>query len=62
MIDEKLIDYIANIWIEHGGDTKSFNYLWMRIRKRIFEKRMERNIATSDEVCRHIDLLKIGEK
>jgi hypothetical protein len=42
MTDDQLIDYIAHIWIDNGGDAEGMAWCWAKIMRRIEEIEKER--------------------
>jgi len=37
MNDEQLVEKVAEIWVENGGDANGLDYLYLKLKKRIEE-------------------------
>jgi len=37
MTDEKLIDLVAQVWFENGGDSEGIVWCWEKIKERVKE-------------------------
>ena len=43
MSDERLIDEVATIWVENGGDAEGIAWCWKRIQEAVEAKLKEKN-------------------
>lgn len=42
--DERLINEVAIVWIDGGGDSEGIEWLWRTLRDRVKELEEERNL------------------
>ena len=43
MDDKELIDMVARLWVDYGGDAEGMAYCWQDIRNRIMEIEEEKD-------------------
>jgi hypothetical protein len=43
MSDEQLIDAVATLWVENGGDTEGIQWCWRKISEAVEAKIKEKN-------------------
>lgn len=42
MSDEQLIDEMATLWVENGGDVEGIDWCWMRLKEAVEVKQQEK--------------------